>query len=495
MELQFQNTPLRCLRCSACGNTEAEQTLELRIGEGKPPVGRVLGAWGQPLIRGKEWRGDQVRVHGGIMAWALYEGGNGEGIHAVEGWLPFQLRWDLTDSHSDGKMILSCQVKNMDARQIGAEKLMLRASVSAHLQALEREEIPVFSPQSIPEDVFVKTENWPVTLPMEAGETALTLDDEIILPPGKADVEQILFYSLTPHISDKKLMADKLIFRGTAELCMVYLGVDGQVHTYRTELPISQYGELEREYGPEACLWIEPMVTDLELEKLEDGRIRLKASLVGQYVIYDMTEVSPVKDAYSPRRDVQPIFQEVRLPSVLEQRTETAALHQMVEEQADRAVCTWILAGQPRLQGGEALVEGTSQTLYYDPEGKLQFAAAPFEESMTFPMPEGASLSAVTAGTGNAEAMPGGGGMNVQWDMELWLQATQAQGMPTVAGLTIGDEREPDGDRPSLILRRAGTMSLWDLAKKYGSSEEKIRAANGLTEEPDGTRMLLIPVE
>lgn len=495
MELQFQNSPLRCLRCSASGNTEAEQTLELRIGEGKPPVGRVLGAWGQPLIRGKEWRGDQVRVHGGVMARVLYEGEDSEEIHAVEGWLPFQLRWDLTDSRTDGKMVLSCCVRSMDARQIGAEKLMVRTSVSANLQALEREEIPVFSPQSIPEDVFVKMENWSAMLPMEAGEIALTLDEEIILPPGKAEVENILFYSLTPHISDKKVVADKLVFRGTAELCMVYLGGDGQVHMYRTELPISQYGELEREYGPDAILWIEPMVADLELEKMEDGRLRLKASLVGQYVIYDKTQVCAVQDAYSPKRDVQPIFQQVRLPSVLEHRTETLPLHQTVEEQADRVVCSLVSTGQPRVQGGETVVEGATQTLYYDPEGKLQCATSPFEESLAFSAPNGAVLSAGMVGTGNAEAVPGGGSMRVQSDMELWLRAVQGEALSMVSGLTVGEERKPDPDRPSLVLRRAGGMKLWDLAKKYGSSEEKIRMANALTEEPEGSRMLLIPVE
>ena len=143
MELQFQNTPLRCLRCSASGNAETEQTLELRIGEDLPPVGRVLGAWGQPLIRGKEWRGDQVRVHGGVMARALYEAEGADGIYVVEGWMPFQLHWDLTDSHSDGKTVVSCCLSAMDARQIGAEKLMLRATVNADLQAMEREEYPV----------------------------------------------------------------------------------------------------------------------------------------------------------------------------------------------------------------------------------------------------------------------------------------------------------------------------------------------------------------
>lgn len=490
MELQFQNTPLRCLRCSASGNADAEQTLELRIGEDMPPVGRVLGAWGQPLIRGKEWRGDQVRVNGGIMARALYEGESG-GIYALEGWMPFQLRWDLKDSHSDGKMILSCAIRTMDVRKIGAEKLLLRGTVSANLRAMEREEYSVNTPQNLPEDIMVKMDPWPVCLPVEAGETGLSMEDEIILPPGKTEVERILFYSLTPTINDKKVMADKLVFRGTAELRMVYMGADGRLHEYHTELPISQYSELAHEYGPEARVWVEPMVADLELERLEVGRVRLKAELMGQYVIWDCMEVCVARDAYSLKRDVRPVFQQVRLPSLQDVQMEALPLHQTVEERADSVVSAMVLCGQPRMQGGEACVEGMSQILYYDGENRAQCVTTPFTESVSVPD----SCEVGLLATGFAEAVPGGESMTLQSDMALWIMQMQKDDMSMVSGLTVGEERKVDPDRPSLILRRAGGMSLWELAKKYCTTEEKIRQANDLTDEPECGRMLLIPVE
>ena len=58
----------------------------------------------------------------------------------------------------------------------------------------------------------------------------------------------------------------------------------------------------------------------------------------------------------------------------------------------------------------------------------------------------------------------------------------------------MGEENRPDPGRPSLILRRAGEGSLWDLAKASGSTVSAIRSANGLEEEPLDDRLLLIPV-
>ena len=137
MELQLKERTLRCLGHSAADTVNVEQTLELRLPENMPPIGRVLGAWGQPLLRGKDWQGEQALANGGVMVKALYESEDGLGIHCVEGWIPFTLRWELRDSRVDGHLVVSCRLRSVDARQVGAEKLMLRASVSAMAQALE----------------------------------------------------------------------------------------------------------------------------------------------------------------------------------------------------------------------------------------------------------------------------------------------------------------------------------------------------------------------
>jgi hypothetical protein len=64
----------------------------------------------------------------------------------------------------------------------------------------------------------------------------------------------------------------------------------------------------------------------------------------------------------------------------------------------------------------------------------------------------------------------------------------------TVFGISINDVTPPAADRPSLILRRVGEESLWDMAKHYGSTEDAIRSANGLTDEPTPGQILIIPV-
>jgi hypothetical protein len=64
-----------------------------------------------------------------------------------------------------------------------------------------------------------------------------------------------------------------------------------------------------------------------------------------------------------------------------------------------------------------------------------------------------------------------------------------------VTELDFDDYMPSTDDRPSLILRKAGDDTLWEVAKKYGSSVAKILDVNNLQGEPDADRMLIIPIQ
>ena len=63
-EISYLDTVLR--EVQSC-----EQTQELRLTDGMPDVGRIVAAWGQTILRGKEWSGDSIACNGGMMVWVL----------------------------------------------------------------------------------------------------------------------------------------------------------------------------------------------------------------------------------------------------------------------------------------------------------------------------------------------------------------------------------------------------------------------------------------
>lgn len=498
MELQFEKTAWECLRPAVSQVKNEEHTMEVRLPESMPDIGRVLASWGQVLLRGKEWRSGGMTVSGGVMAWVLYMPEDGSGAQSVETWIPFQTKWDFPQTERDGTIWASCGLRSIDARSLSARKLMVRAGTSIMGEALEPIRVDVYTPGQVPEDVQLLRQSYPVRLPREAGEKGFALDEEVTVPPSAGQVEKLIRWELRPELIDQKVMAGKVVFRGSAQIHMLFQDPEGNLKTWDFEIPFSQFEDLQREYGPDAEARIIPAVTGMELDVTAPDQVHLKAGLVGQYVISDRPMLEVVEDAYSNTRTVTPKIEELLLPAVLDDRTVTVKLDADAETEGQRILDVAFLAAQPAAhrEDGEVELEqnGAWQLLMLDREGRLQGQVLTDNEDVSLDADGSSRVTAFASPTGNPQADLMGSQVTARADVLVDTQTTSERGIPMVTGLELGDAVKPDPARPSMILRRAGDARLWDLAKASGSTVDAIRAVNKLEGEPDAGRMLLIPV-
>lgn len=498
MELKFNSSTCHCLRKVVAQVQNQEQTQEVRLPDTMPDIGRVLGSWGQVLVRSKEWRGNGMSVSGGVMAWVLYAPEDGSEPRSMEVWIPFQMRWDFEDTDRDGFICVVPLLKAIDARSTSARKLMVRANISLLGEALEPSEQEVYSADSVPEDVQLLTESYPMDLPQESGEKLFQVDEELTVPNTYPTVGKILRYEFVPQIAEKKVMAGRLVFRGSGMLHMLYSAEDGGLNTWDTEIPFSQYAELDRDYGPNATAWVMPMLTSLDLDIDEQQRLQMKCGMAAQYVIYDRMMVDVVEDAYSPNRTIKVQTQELKLPMRLDRQVETMHAVQTLNAEASRVVDVCWLPDHPvRRQNGDVMeltVPGQFQALYYDGNGNLQGSTVRGETTWEILSDLNNRVDGYIRSWERPMAVPGAESVDLSDDFQMEAAVFSEQPLCMVTGLELGEWKEPDPARPALILRRAGACRLWEIAKECGSTVDAIRKANKLQEEPENGKMLLIPV-
>ena len=279
---------------------------------------------------------------------------------------------------------------------------------------------------------------------------------------------------------------------------ILYWGVDGKLHNWDFELPFSQYAELEKDYDSSSSVRIDLAVTMLELEQGEEENLNLKAGLTGQYILYDRPMIEIVEDVYSPNRSVTPQMTHLLLPAVLETHSEIIHAEQTVQLDTGRIADAVFYPDQPQLyrQGDQisAGLSGVFQMLGYDAEDRLQSTTTSWEGTWNMDVDGDASVEMSVQPVGRPPAAISGGNVNMRSELQLQARTTAQQGLPMVTGISMGEVKEVDPGRPSLILRRAGEDSLWDIAKSTGSTVEAIQKANGLDQEPNSNQMLLIPV-
>ena len=141
-----------------------------------------------------------------------------------------------------------------------------------------------------------------------------------------------------------------------------------------------------------------------------------------------------------------------------------------------------------------AELSGQFQMLGYNPEGQLESVNGRWQDNKTMEIAEDTNIEMMVSVGGRPQATVNGQNVNMQAEMRMNTQTAADRGISMVTGLELGENRQPDPNRPSLILRRAGTDSLWEIAKHTGSTVEAIKSANGLSQEPHSEQMLLIPI-
>jgi hypothetical protein len=133
---------------------------------------------------------------------------------------------------------------------------------------------------------------------------------------------------------------------------------------------------------------------------------------------------------------------------------------------------------------------GTLQLLAYNDEGQLEGSQLRWSERWELPADRGSQIYPDVVSV----APPQITGGRITMELDTLADTVSSEIGSGVTSIEAGEPMPPDPNRPSLILRRAGEESLWELAKNSGSTVGAIREANQLTQDPTADRILLIPI-
>jgi len=494
MEMQLKSTSISYLEPVAAGGRNLEQTQQIRLPDGMPDVERVIGCWGQTVLRSKEWRSDTLTAAGGVLVWVLYQPEDGSQTRALDGWISFQGKWDLPENNEDGHMLVQSVLRSLDARPVSPRKILVRAGIGLNCLALSPKQAELSRAEQVPEDVQLLRKQYPLRLYTEAGEKSFALEDSAA---SQGDGQgKLLACTVLTNLTDQKVVGDKIAFRGSAEVTGLLLDGEGNLRDRHFTLPFSQIAELDRAYGSDGEADIQLCVTNFEAETDPSGEHRLRIGMTAQYAVSDVTMAETLEDGYSTKRPLKMTWDTLELSPILERRWESLSGEAELPADADNAIDlrgAWDFPTWEREENGFSMeAQGTAQLLYQTGQG-MNGVHLRWEGKKALAANEETKLALTAFQPVQPQLSPGAGRMTGECRFQVTSLA--GAGIPMVTSIELGEPEARDASRPSLILCRAGEKSLWDLAKENGSTVEAIRNANKLDGEPEPGRMLLIPVE
>ena len=286
MELVFQEKQLDYLGRVLDQTVTQELTAEVIVPDSCADADRVVDAFGTLLVRAEECTAGSASVSGEVQAGILFVTEDGR-LERLETVIPFSARRGWEGEQSDCRLQCVCRLCSVDARLVHSRKLLVRAGVSCTLTvyaafARTLHDFPEPAPT-----LQLRRKRLPLRLPRGLGEKSFSLNEEIEIPASKPPVERLLKCVYALDTAERKTIGNKAVFKGRLTVHILYEAPDGSLQRQETELPFSQFAELEQDLD-EGDLTVFLALTSAETEpdgQLDCRRLLLSAGILAQCTV------------------------------------------------------------------------------------------------------------------------------------------------------------------------------------------------------------------
>ena len=409
----------------------------------------------------------------------------------------FSIEYEVPDAGTDAVAQIGLSIANAEARVINPRKVSVTFEICGELSCYRQESVCLESalPADVCRGLHARYESAELTFTNAVCEKTFAINEQFTFPSGKPVPSRLVAAQVDFSVSDSQLIGSKVIVKGSADISACYLS-DEVNYPVRTEFstPFSQIVDIGQERIDGCNVRIELTGAYFDITDIINGDKSLDAEIhaVMQIVCRSRERMVYIADAYSNVMPAQ--------CNVLQCRFDMVSDIQKVKLTADERIsivddCTDVLSAFLTVahisQEQTKLTASVNMDVVYR-TNQGQLSAVRRSISM-----EGESASGGMRISGarltDVYLRPDGQFVDGHLALELSCLTCSSVELKKVESIELNEEEKYDISMfPAVMLVRPDGETLWELAKQYHSSMEKISAANKLDEENPG-RLLLIP--
>lgn len=493
-----------------CRKSEAVSQItfdeDYNVPDARPDVGRMIQKKGEVTIGDVQISEGKARVFGGLIFHLLYvSDGERRRICQLSGELPIDETINLEGLTGGDKVCITWEVEDLNLHLINSRKLGVRAIVTLHAWIEELCDLAVPMEIRGESDAAVKRKEYRVVELAVQKKDVLRVKKELTIPSGKPELHEIIWQDLEVRGLDLRAEEGRVSAQG--ELFVFCLYSDGEEdHPLQW---VEQAVPFQTEVECQGCTSemiprIESTLgqTTLEIQPDSDGEERVlqaEAVLELDICLYQEENVSLLQDVYHPHRECIPKVQEETLESLLIRNSSKCRLTDKLQMRVPKNKILQICHSDGKIKiDEEKIVENGIEVtgvvelkaLYVVSDDEMPFYAAetaiPFRYTIEVPgiaedcryelqssidqlsttMPDSSDIEAKVVLNLNALVFRRRKEMVMQYVEEKDRAPEELQKLP---GITCYFVKPGD--------------TLWDIAKKFYTTTDKIRELNDLKTE------------
>ena len=386
-----------------------------------------------------------------------------------------------------------------NARALSPQKLYVKATVETITNVFAPSTVTLLDEETA-EKVEKKTESATLSDIINVSQKTLKMSDEIEIT--SAPVSKIMRYETRFRTTDKKIINNKMIVKADMSLKITYISTDGHLYNQTAEFPISQVMEIGEADEQTICS-ISYSVCDCHFNIKENADksavdCDLEINICAQ--CFQNEQIDIITDAFSTKHHTECNNKPICLQKVfcLDQNAD-------FKENIRLDGCTGIsdIAVVPSIMsvGYDAdqkcvLCQGAfdCSIIYTDTESDLlcMQKSVPFQISIDTGCVPSSVKNGAELHMSNLSYTFDSGTLTLKIETELSGFLIVGTELNAVTEITFSEDDER-AQSPIILCYAGCGESVWDIAKKYGASPEKIMQRNGLQESClSESRMLFI---
>ena len=514
MELLKRNIHMNKLK----GKVVSQITLDedFNIPENKSDVSHVILNQGEVVLESAKLQEEKVSLKGKLQFEILYAAdGERSMTENYVGVIPFDEVVNFPDLMIGDHLQTRWEIEDMTASLVNSRKLRVSAIVTFDLRAesLYDEEAAV---EITGEDlVETKSKEMEVVQIRIHKKDTYRIKEEIEITNNKPNIDHLLWRGLNLRSVECKPMDGKLGIRGEMVLFVIYNGEEDHIPIQWLEKNITFSGEIEApgcDANMISATGVSLIHKEIEAKPDYDGENRIigiDAVLELDMKMYEEEKIQILSDVYSPVKEVTPQFGEANFESLLIKNAAKCKVSDKIQlSGVEKVLQICHSSGCVKIDRTEAVENGLKvegalalSILYMSDDDKEPMrsfnGALPFSHIVEADGIDESSFYELTPGIEQLNCvMATNDEVEVRAVLNLDTLVLKKVTEPLIANINVFPlDEEKIESMPGIVgyIVRAED-SLWDIAKKFYTTMDVIKVANGLTgnQVKEGERLLVI---
>ena len=466
---------------------------DMIVPDAKPDILNTISTSGVVGIYKKELQEEKIRVDGSINTYIMYlPDQSEEGVRGLNTTLDFSEVINIPNCNSEMQAKVTTSVKSIECKVINGRKLGIKATLEIDITVLQKEEIEIVNDITESSDIQILKDIVNVNSLVGTGETKLFAKDTIQI--DNIDLlAEILKLNVNITDRDIKISYNKILTKSEVEVKIMYLTEDNIINQITYKIPTVGFIDIQNISEENICdvnYEIKNIIVKPNPQEEHSIYVEIEIDVICN--VYEEKQINLIKDMYSPSQNLNMQKQQILTMCDKQTRNETKNINEVVNLGEIRGlslidVDTNIEFSKENKINSKILYEGEAKLRFIFTNSATQVIIK--EASIPFDYVINDLINGEEINTNNEIEIKSQDfiikndeEINANINLGIRTDMYRNSSMELISEISEEGEREEQDYSLIIYIVKKGD-TLWNIAKKFGSTVDDIARANGIEDE------------